>query len=197
MEAVLEDERMENFDNSETGVILAKYPHSREDDPRTGSGPCKMSSSLQSLDCPQPLTLDWADLYTTWNLAFVSSFPDFVFSLPKLLIPSVSNYQDSPAGYIDTRILALYIFIHWKMNWNHLNDNQKIQWSEPSLTRDWGTANKISTQDYVSRLADALSTTPEQVKSVSRPIFALLLKQFVWDSAWLPLLRKGPYNLLN
>jgi len=190
MEAVKEDERLENFENAETGVTLAKYPHSKEYDPRTGSGPCKMSSSLQSLDCPQPLPLHWADLYSTWNLAFVSSFPDFVYYLPKLLIPSVSNYQDSPAGYIDTRILALYTFIHWKMNWNHLNDNQRIQWSDPSLTRDWGTANKISTQDYVGKLADALSTTPEQVKSAPRPNFALLLNRFVWDSAWLPLARK-------
>ena len=197
MEAVLEDERLEHFDNAETGEILAKYTHSREYDARTGSGPCQLSASFQYLECPQPLTLHWADLYSTWNLAFVSGFPDFVYYLPKLLIPSVSNYQDNPAEYIDTRILALNTYIHWKMNWNHFNNNQKIQWSEVSLTRDWGAANKISTRDYVNRLAEALSTTPEQVESVPRPNFTLLLKKFVLDSAWLPLIRTGPYNLPN
>ena len=197
MEAVLEDERLGHFDNAYTGEFLAKYTHSKEYDPRTGSGPCQFSSSLQSLECPQPLPLHWADLYSTWNMAFVSGFPDFVYYLPKLLIPSVSNYQDNPAEYIDTRGLALYTFIHWKLNWNNFNNNEKIQWSEVSLTRDWGAANKISTQDYVNKLAEALSTTPETVESVPRPNFPLLLKKFIWNSAWLPLVRRGPYNLLN
>ena len=31
MEAVLEDERMENFDNAETGKLLAKYVHTHGD----------------------------------------------------------------------------------------------------------------------------------------------------------------------
>ena len=34
MEAVLEDERLENFDNAETGLILAKYVHTPEYDDR-------------------------------------------------------------------------------------------------------------------------------------------------------------------
>ena len=36
MEAVLEDERMENFDNAETGKVLAKYVHTKTRDNRTG-----------------------------------------------------------------------------------------------------------------------------------------------------------------
>jgi len=189
MEAVLEDERLGHFDNAYTGEFLAKYTHSKEYDPRTGSGPCQFSSSLQSLECPQPLPLHWADLYSTWNMAFVSGFPDFVYYLPKLLIPSVSNYQDNPAEYINTRVLALYTFIHWTLNWNNFNNNEMIQWSEVSLTRDWGAANKNSTRDYVNRLAEALSTTPEQVESVPRPNFLRLLNKFALNSAWLPLKR--------
>ena len=89
MEAVLEDERNQNFDNAQAGVILAKFPHTREHNNKTGSGPCHLSPSLQGFECPQPLTLHWADLYSSWNLAFVSEFPDFVYYIPKLLIPSV------------------------------------------------------------------------------------------------------------
>merc|ERR1719278_61996 len=101
MEAVLEDERNRNFDNAEAGIILAKFPHTKEYNNKTGSGPCHLSRNLQVLECPQPLTRHWADLYSTWNLAFVSAFPDFVYYLPKLLIPSVSDYQGNPAGYIN------------------------------------------------------------------------------------------------
>ena len=89
MEAVLEDERNQNFDNAQAGVILAKFPHTREHNNKTGSGPCHLSPSLQFFQCPQPLPLYWADLYSSWNLAFVSEFPDFVYYIPKLLIPSV------------------------------------------------------------------------------------------------------------
>ena len=56
---------------------------------RTGSGPCQFSSNKQFLECAPPLPLQWADLYHTWNMAFTSSQPDFIYYLPKLLIPSV------------------------------------------------------------------------------------------------------------
>ena len=79
MEAVLEDERLENINNAETGAVLARCVHTEEHDNRTGSGPCQISSSGNFLECPQPLPLQWANLYSAWNLAFVSHFPDFVF----------------------------------------------------------------------------------------------------------------------
>ena len=195
MEAVLEDERQEYFDNAETGLILAKYPHTKEYDNRTGSGPCQFSSNGQILLCPQPLTVHWANLYSTWNLAFVSHYPDFVYFMPKLLIPSVSNYQDNPAAYISIRVLALYTFIQWLVNWTLFKKGEKIQWSESSLTKDWGMANDISRQDYVQRLVEALSTSIEDVEAVPRPDFSLGVAEFLKDSALLPLLRRGPYNV--
>ena len=118
----------------------------------------------------------------------MSSLPDFVYYIPKLLIPTVSNYQEDPAAYIDTRILALYTYIHWKMNWNHYNNNQKIQWADLSLTRDWGAANKVSGQDYVQRVT-VLTGAAE------RPDFPLALKEFIWDSVRLPLMRRGTFNV--
>ena len=85
MEAVLEDERQEYLDNAETGITLAKYPHTEEYDNRTGSGPCQFSSDGQILLCQQPLPIYWANLYSTWNLVFVSHYPDFVYLLTYLL----------------------------------------------------------------------------------------------------------------
>ena len=103
MEAVLTDEEDGLVENAETGEILAKYTHTAEYDNRTGSGPCQFSSNFKIMECSMPLPLEWADLYSTWNLAFVSNFQDFVYFLPKLLIPSVSGYQSYPTSYIWSR----------------------------------------------------------------------------------------------
>ena len=192
MQGVGEDEARRNFDNAEAGLILAKFPHTRQYNNKTGSAPCHLSRSRQFLECSQPLTLHWADLYSSWNLAFVSGFPDFVYYIPKLLIPSVSSYQDNPAGYIHKRVLALYTYIHWRINWiqhNQKNHNKPIQWSEDSLTKAWGAANKISSQDYVKRLAWALSTSTKHIEAVPRPNFVLGLKKFIWQSVWPPQFR--------
>ena len=82
------------------------------------------------------------------------------------------------------------------MNWNSNNNNEKIQWMDSSLTKDFGEANKISKEDYIGKLATAMSTTTAMIEAKPRPNFPLGLKRFVWDSMTLPLLRKGPYNVL-
>ena len=185
MEAVLEDRRRGNFDNANTGLILAQYPHSEEYDPRTGSGPCQLSPSNQTVQCSQPLNFHWVDLYTTWNLAFVSAFPDFVYFVPKLLIPSVGNYETDSASYIHHRAVSLYTYIHWKLNWNQVTP-VKIQWSQDWLTKAWGEANEISRRDYVERLAEALSTSTTAIEAAPEPNFVLGLKKFIFESVWLP-----------
>jgi len=194
MEAVTQDENLENLDNAETGKILAKFVHTPEKDNRTGSGPCQISE--KGLGCAPPLTLHWVDLYSTWNLAFVSTFPDFVYYLPKLLIPSVSDYQAYPQAYLGNRVLALYTFIHWKINWHFFN-NEALDWHEETLTKDWGRANNLSKQDYVERLAAALGKTPEELESVPTPNFIFQVKQFIWDSIWLHLMRRNPYRVFH
>ena len=64
-------------------------------------------------------------------------------------------------------------------------------------TTNWGMANKISKNEYVEMLADAMSTTVNEIESKPRPNFVFSLKEFVWDSIWLPVLRDGPYNVLK
>ena len=111
-----------------------------------------------------------------------------VFSQENIMNPSLSDYQGNPAGYINRRALALYTYIHWLVNWS---DNQAkiIQWSEDSLTKTWGAANRISSQDYVKRLAVALGTSTQQVEAVPRPNFPLGLKKFIWETLLPPELR--------
>ena len=56
--------------------------------------------------------------------------------------------------------------------------------------------NKVSTRDYVGRLAQAMDTTPEKIEAAPEPSFILGLKRFAWDSLWIPLSRRGTYNIL-
>ena len=56
--------------------------------------------------------------------------------------------------------------------------------------------NKVSTRDYVGRLAQAMGTTPEKIEAAPEPSFILGLKRFAWDSLWIPLSRRGTYNIL-
>ena len=85
-------------------------------------------------------------MYSTWNLAFTTGFPDFVYYKPKLFIPSVGAYENDTGSYIYPRIFALYTFIHWKINWDYFNRYKEIQWAEDSMTKAWGAANKVELQ---------------------------------------------------
>ena len=110
------------------------------------------------------------------------------FSQENIMNPSLSDYQGNPAGYINRRALALYTYIHWLVNWSD-NKAEIIQWSEDSLTKTWGAANKISSQDYVKRLARALSRSTKHIEAVPRPNYVLGLKKFIWQSVWPPQFR--------
>ena len=56
-----------------------------------------------------PLTKEWADLYSTWNMGFVSHYSYFPYVMASLI--QVSDYQDKPSEYICDRALATRIFI--------------------------------------------------------------------------------------
>ena len=59
----------------------------------TGSGPSKLSADRQAIEYAPAYPMQWADLYTTWNLAFVTNSKSWPYAFTKLLIPSVSGYH--------------------------------------------------------------------------------------------------------
>ena len=77
----------------------------QSEDIRTGAGPTRFSEDGQRIEFRPPLPRQWADLYQTWNMAFISKYPDFPFFMAKLLIPSVSGYQGRPENYLYPRDL--------------------------------------------------------------------------------------------
>ena len=121
--------------------------------------------------------MQWADLYVAWNIAFVANFPDFPYYLPKLLIPSVSGYQTHPETFLANRANALNMFINWGIN-RLDRDYFKFNWKTANLIKDMGKANYWSAEDYIYRLAHAISTTSDQLKNDPDPNFLLEIIKF-------------------
>ena len=156
LEAVAEDFRAKNGDNALAGKALAKNRPGLKNDTRTHQGPTRISNNGQRLEFRPPLPRQWADLYSTWNMAFVTNSElttAWPYYLVKLLIPSVSGYHDHPEKYLYARVTALYAHINYAIN-TEANEGFPINWSNKALTQFWGRINRISARDYENQLAN-------------------------------------------
>ena len=71
---------------------MAKNRPGLKNDTRTHQGSTRVSYDGQRVEFRPPLPRQWADLYTTWNLAFVTNSEltkAWPYFFVKLLIPSV------------------------------------------------------------------------------------------------------------
>jgi hypothetical protein len=102
MEATLTDTFHGYFDNASVGKSL------------TWNYPSKVYLDGPKFYLRYGLNLDWARLYETWNLAFITANLDHLNLLyPKLLIPRVLN-ASGPA-YLFDRALALWLTISFSL----------------------------------------------------------------------------------
>lgn len=116
IEAVAEDMRSGNFNNAAAGKFLIfwkSYPSNLnpkiyisgqtlstnipglENDPRTQQGPTTISKDGQKIEYRPPLPRQWANLHSTWSMAFLTSSKHnnaWPYLIVKQLIPSVSPY---------------------------------------------------------------------------------------------------------
>ena len=152
MEATLADVIEGNIDNAKVGWILATHkPGSKKYNPRTGAGPSVWADDAKTILLRPPLPKEWADLYQTWNMAFVAQSQSFPYLIPKLLIPQVADYQDNPAQYLHKRVLALYICLNYlifdcakRMG----NGTPAVRWDDEELANFWGRSNLESARIY-------------------------------------------------
>ena len=114
----------------------------------------RLSADGRTVETRPPLPLQWADLYTTWNMAFVSHLPNFPYFIVKLLIPTVSDYQDYPEAFIHHRLTTLWATINYQIAVLGLG-GPDFDWSSKALSQSWGRVNKESAADYVKHLSEA------------------------------------------
>ena len=148
-EAVLEDLNHGNQDNAAAGTLLAgSLPGHGCSENRC---PARWSEDgggiLISLDRPQK----YADLYQTWNMAFVTTYGHYPYFLSKLAVPQLAAYQDSPEEFIFNRITTLYTYINFEY-FDRLEragrNEPAIDWLDEDLTALWGKVNRESALDY-------------------------------------------------
>jgi hypothetical protein len=152
IEAMLEDIRLGNRDNAASAWPLVRdRPGSWAREANTGEVAARWSEDRKAIALSFALPRRWADLYATWNLAFVSHYGDFPYWMTKLLIPQVNGYQDSPEEYLYSRVLALYCQLHY-MGFGRVDlarqGRDAIDWHDEALTKLWSSVNRESAEKY-------------------------------------------------
>jgi len=152
IEAMFEDVRLGHRDNAASAWPLVKdRPGSWAREAKTGEVAARWSEDRKAIVLSFALPRRWADLYATWNLAFVSHYGDFPYLMTKLLIPQVNGYQDSPEEYLYNRLLALYCHLHY-MGFGRVDlagqSRDSIDWHDEALTKLWSAVNRESAEKY-------------------------------------------------
>lgn len=159
LEATIADYLKKNYGNSYAGKVLFNHPcGALEYDPRTGRGPSKWSDDGKIVQRVYPLPREWAELYQTWNMDFVTRFPDFPYLLPKLLIPVVSEIKKCPENYIYNRAIALNIYLNYA-SFDYIDKKKRnvksIDWYDDKLNKTWGEYNRESAKSYATAVKRA------------------------------------------
>jgi hypothetical protein len=153
VEACLEDIRLGYRANAACGWALARQRPGRTRDPSTGAGPSRWSGDHKAVMFSMAFPKRWADLYSTWNLAFVSHYGEFPFLMTKLLIPFVADYQQCPEEYIYRRTLALWVHLHYL----YLGRADQARtgkgafvWNDVEVSKLWGRVNREAAREYTA-----------------------------------------------
>ena len=159
IEAMFEDIRLGNRDNAASAWPLVKdRPGSWAREAKTDGVAARWSEDRKAILLSFALPRRWADLYATWNLAFVSHYGDFPYLMTKLLIPRVNGYRDSPEEYLYNRLLALYCHLH-HMGFGRIDlarqGREAIDWHDEALTKLWSSVNRDSAGKYARAVRSA------------------------------------------
>ena len=100
-------------------------------------------------------TNKWADLYSVWNMAFVSHYKHFPYVLAKLIIPQVADNYGNSDEYIYNRAIALYIHLNYTLLGRL--DGEKypansMDWYSEKLYLLFGKENLKSSKHYENSL---------------------------------------------
>ncbi len=196
-EAALEDTRLGFRDNASAAVTLMVRPVGNRElvDPKTFEGPSRMSKDNKAILWSPPLPEKWADLYSTWNLAFVSHYPNFPFFFAKLLNPDVLCYhhlpdgeRSSPSEYVFHRVISLYLHIHFeilgRMDQLEAKSQPPVAWNDDGFTRLWAARNHQSAQAYACLVPHSAELARQALEKKAGEVAekACELKTFAYNS---------------
>ena len=158
VEANLEDSRKGMRDNASAGWQLSNsYPGKLC--PEGVDCDARFTDDGHGLLISLPEPKAYADLYQTWNMAFVTNYDNFPYFLAKLTIPQVSSYEKDPRAYIYNRALALYAFMHFELFGRfETKPEGKMSWRDPEMQKLWGKCNKHNASENYEKLLHSAKT---------------------------------------
>jgi hypothetical protein len=167
LEASFIDWLSNNKDNAKAGVVLAQTSPDGKFDASTGKAPANLSKDGKGIQIHPPFEREWADLYSSWNVAFVASLLPFPKLLAKLVIPGVSGYADTPSEYMQDRVLALFATMNHELH-DTEESKRRAPWDTQQLTACLGKANKNSAENYKALLSQSAANHRPQICSESK-----------------------------
>jgi hypothetical protein len=152
-EATVFDAYKGNFGNAYAGWTLTTHSPEGVSNPKTGAGPATLSFDGKACQLHLPYGKEWNDLYSAWNVGFVADLHTSPYCFAKLLIPSVSGYQENPSEYIFNRGFALYAtmnFMLYQYNDEYVSGETQhvIDWRDERITASFSKVNAQSAQKY-------------------------------------------------
>jgi hypothetical protein len=118
--------------------------------------PAAHGSATHLPDRPPPLPAAWSQLYESWNLAFVSSYPNWPMFAAKLLTPAVSEKVTRlPGVYMHYRGMALYLHAHHEV-FSRIHRPPPADLRDPALTALWGDVNREAAAAYHAAVTTTL-----------------------------------------
>lgn len=115
---------------------------------------------------------EWASLYQTWNLSFITSnLPHLDTMYPKLIAPIVANAN--PDCYMHNRVMALMLTFNWLLIHIKLNRKDPMVIVESSELADvWGAINlKYAKKLYQAETGEEFSGVKGVCKEYLRRLF--------------------------
>ncbi|MDC0344828.1 hypothetical protein OAN22_01590 [Alphaproteobacteria bacterium] len=157
LEATLTDIFQGNFSNARAGWVLAVNGPGRSAITKAARV-LPMPAGYQAVESCCPFPRDWADLYGSWNLAFVATYSNAPYFMAKLLIPSVlAPTITHPTTYMFHRGLPLYFQLRYIL-FNSIDQKKtwkKSTWNIPLLIAHMGKKNAETAALYRNKVKRA------------------------------------------
>ncbi|MDP3936139.1 MAG: hypothetical protein Q8Q56_04045 [Alphaproteobacteria bacterium] len=140
------------FGNSKAAWSLIKHGPGDYVDPLTGAAPACFNQEETAIAINMPFSEDWANLYASWNLGFVSSLSAFPYHAAKLLIPQVNAYHGAPGLYMYNRVCALYVHAHYvAMRQYEEPEFAETSYENPQIAKVFSDVNRTNASEYEAK----------------------------------------------
>ena len=190
LEAMYQDTHLGNDANAAAGFELMLEPYQRAPIAGLENALSALSDDRRGLLGHSPcFPRVWANLYSSWNGAFVSNYAAAPLFLAKLYNPATSgtyHREGEQSLYLFPRVFTLWVHIHAQIFERAANQSASplgLVWSSPLLTLLWGKVNLLAATELRAMIDDVVTRLHNGVHPDRRDgmgtVFRLMRRQMV------------------